>query len=112
MTFNTSSKKKKQSNRKTTIISRKSLMFFFENLFCTKAKNNTKIYYSDIKKIRMFQSRRWYPTLTFVSVISPIVWYASSKVVKTNSSNCKKNIQEIKVINRFKEHRYGKVKCF
>ena len=76
------------------------------------AKNNTKIYYSDIQKIRIFPSRRWYPTLTFVSVIAPIIWYASSKVVKTNSSNCKKNIQEIKVVNRFKEHGYGKVKCF
>lgn len=76
------------------------------------AKNNTKIYYSDIQKIRIFPSRRWYPTLTFVSVIAPVIWYASSKVVKTNSSNCKKNIQEIKVVNRFKEHGYGKVKCF
>jgi hypothetical protein len=76
------------------------------------AKNNTKIYYSDIQKIRILPSRRWYPTLTLVSVISPIVWYANSKVVKTNSPNCKKNIQEIKVVNRFKEHAYGKVKCF
>ena len=76
------------------------------------AKKNTKIYYSDIKKIRVFPSRRWFPTLTIFSVVSPVMWYVNSKVVKVNSSNCKKNILEITVVNKFNEHNYGKVKCF
>ena len=82
-----------------------------EKDYLVLAKNNTKIYFKDIEKIRMFPIRRWYPIITSCTVISPIIWFASSKLASTKSSDCSKQIKEIKVINKYIGFGYGKDKC-
>lgn len=82
-----------------------------EKDYLVLAKNNTKIYFKDIEKIRMFPIRRWYPIITSYTVISPIIWFALSKLASTKSSDCRKQIKEIKMINKYTGFKYGKDKC-
>jgi hypothetical protein len=82
-----------------------------EKDYLVLAKNNTKVYFNDIEKIRMFPTRRWLPIITFCTVIGPITWYASSKSASINSSDCRKQIKEIRVINKYSGFGYGKDRC-
>lgn len=75
------------------------------------AKNNTKIYYKDIKSIRIFRLRRWYPYLTAASIFPPIIWYANSKYTDINSSSCLKRIQAIETVDYFRQYNYGRDFC-
>jgi len=60
--------------------------------------HNIKIYYSDVQKMRIFKTRRWLPYLLSFTVIEPIIWLATSKVVELNSSVCRRKLLEIKPI--------------
>jgi hypothetical protein len=82
-----------------------------EKDYLVLAKNNTKVYYNDIAKIRMFPIRRWYPIVTSYTVISPIIWFVSSKMASTSSNDCKKQIKQIDVINKYTTFGYGKDGC-
>jgi hypothetical protein len=82
-----------------------------EKDYMVLAKNNTKIYYKDIAKIRMFPTRRWYPILTSYTVISPVFWFALSKKADINSNDCKMQIKQIDVINKYSGFGYGKDRC-
>ena len=82
-----------------------------EKNYLILAKYNTKIYFKDIEKIRMFSTRRWFPIITIFSVIPPIIWFASSKLTSVQSSDCRKKINEIKIINRYNMFKYGKDRC-
>jgi hypothetical protein len=82
-----------------------------ENDYLVLAKNDTKIYYKDIAKIRMYPMRRWFPIITFYTVLSPVFWFVSSKTANSSSTDCKKQIKEIKVINKYSGFGYGKDKC-
>jgi len=75
--------------------------------YMTLEKNNTKIYYTDIAKIKMFSSRRW----IYATMIGAIPWAISANSVKMNTSNCNKKIVEIKVVNHFDRVEYGKTIC-
>jgi hypothetical protein len=88
-----------------------SIIAEIQNDYMILAKNNTKIYYKDISKIRMFPIRRWYPIITSVTLISPIFWSASSKSASVSANDCKKQIKEIKVINKYSTYGYGKDNC-
>lgn len=81
-----------------------------EKDFLVLSKNNTTIYYKDISVIRMYPIRRWFPIITSYTVISPIIWFVSSRRVST-TSNCKKQIKEIKLINKYSIFLYGKDRC-
>lgn len=89
----------------------KSAIAAIENDYMLLIENNTKVYYSDIVKIRIFNTRRWFPILTSVSLVGPAVWYFSSVVVKSNTSNCSNKIHDIKVINHFEKREFGKITC-
>ena len=75
--------------------------------YMTLKKNNTKIYYTDIAKIKMFSTRRW----IYATMLGAIPWAISAKSVKMNTSNCNKKIVEIKVVNHFDRIEYGKSIC-
>ncbi len=75
--------------------------------YMTLEKNNTKIYYTDIVKIKMFPSRRW----IYATLLGAIPWAINAKTAKTITSNCNKKIVEIKVVNHFDRVEYGKTKC-
>ena len=75
--------------------------------YITLEKNKTKIYYTDIAKIKMFSSRRW----IYATILGAIPWAISAKSVKMNTSNCNKKIVEIKVVNHFDRVEYGKSIC-
>lgn len=89
----------------------KSAITAIETDYMVLKVNNTKVYYSDIVKMRIFNSRRWFPILTSVSLIGPAVWYFSSIVVKENTRDCGKKIHDIKVINHFEKREFGKTAC-
>ena len=80
------------------------------NSFTIK-QNNYNVKYSDISKITIYQTRRWYPILTMPTIIPPIIWAASAKTLEYNSNNCKKNIIAIKTIDFTKTRVYGKNNC-
>jgi hypothetical protein len=61
--------------------------------------------------MRIFNTRRWFPILTSVSLVGPAVWFFSSVVVKQNTSDCSKKIHDIKVINHFEKREFGKTAC-
>jgi hypothetical protein len=73
----------------------------------TLKKNNTKIYYTDIAKIKMFSTRRW----VYVTMMGAIPWAITAKTAKVSTSNCNKKIVEIKVVNHFDKIEYGKTIC-
>lgn len=75
------------------------------------AKDNTEINYSDIEIIRIMPSRRWLKWITFPSVVTPIWWTCQRKGLYASTFKCKKQIQDFKVINKYKEFGYGKDKC-
>jgi hypothetical protein len=89
----------------------KSAITAIETDYMVLKVNNTKVYYSDIVKMRIFNTRRWFPILTSVSLIGPAVWYFSSIVVKENTRDCGKKIHDIKVINHFEKREFGKTAC-
>lgn len=89
----------------------KSAIAAIETDYMVLKVNNTKVYYSDIVKMRIFNTRRWFPILTSVSLIGPAVWYFSSIVVKENTRDCGKKIHDIKVINHFEKREFGKTAC-
>jgi hypothetical protein len=75
--------------------------------YMTLKKNNTKIYYTDIAKIKMFSTRRW----VYVTMMGAIPWAITAKTAKVSTSNCNKKIVEIKVVNHFDKIEYGKTIC-
>ncbi len=75
--------------------------------YMTLKNNNTKIYYTDIAKIKMFSTRRW----IYATMLGAIPWAISAKTAKVNTSNCNKKIVEIKVVNHFDRVEYGKSSC-
>jgi hypothetical protein len=75
--------------------------------YMTLKKNNTKIYYTDIVKIKMFNTRRW----IYATIVGTIPWAISANKAKINTSNCNKKIVEIKVVNHFDRIEYGKTIC-
>ena len=75
--------------------------------YMTLKKNYTKIYYTDLAKIKMFSSRRW----IYITMLGAIPWAISAKTAKINTSNCNKKIVEIKVVNHFDRIEYGKTIC-
>lgn len=89
----------------------KSAIAAIETDYMVLKVDNTKVYYSDIVKMRIFNTRRWFPILTSVSLIGPAVWYFSSIVVKENTRDCGKKIHDIKVINHFEKREFGKTAC-
>jgi hypothetical protein len=89
----------------------KSAISAIETDYMVLKENNTKVYYSDIVKMRIFNTRRWFPILTSVSLVGPAVWFFSSVVVKQNTSDCSKKIHDIKVINHFEKREFGKTAC-
>jgi hypothetical protein len=89
----------------------KSSIISIENDYMVLKENKTKVYYADIQKIRIFNTGRWFPILTSISIVGPAVWYFSSVVVKENTSDCTKKIHDIKVINHFEKREFGKTSC-
>jgi hypothetical protein len=73
-------------------------------------KNATEVNYSDIKKIRIFPHRRFL-TRILITSIYPIFYVAQSKSLFMNTSKCKKKIQEIKVVNKYRQFIFGKDDC-
>jgi hypothetical protein len=89
----------------------KSAILSIEKDYMVLKENKTKVYYTDILKIRIFNTRRWFPILTSFSVVGPAVWYFSSVLVKENTSDCSKKIHDIEVINHFEKREFGKTSC-
>ncbi len=75
------------------------------------AKGNVKIRYTDIESIRVYPIRRWYPTVTALAVIPPIIWHASSNLYRFNSGNCNRRIQYIKTVDYLPSKVFGRPKC-
>jgi len=76
-----------------------------------KIRGHQDIYFSNIKKVRFFSTRLWYPILTFPTIINPIIWYFSGKVAEYNSDKCKWDIKATRIVEGLREIKYGKVKC-
>jgi hypothetical protein len=72
---------------------------------------DVEIQFSDLNAIRLYPTRRWYPVLTSITIIPPIIWYASSKKYKRNSNNCKSEIISIQTIDFVQQRAYGKPQC-
>ncbi len=89
----------------------KSSITSIDEKFMVLKENNTRVYYSDIFKIRIFKNRRWFPIITSLTIVGPITWYFSGIVVKQNTSDCSKKLLEIKVINHFERREFGKTAC-
>jgi hypothetical protein len=74
------------------------------------SKNSTVVYYNEIKKIRIFPHRRFFARVLIPSLY-PIFYAAQSKSLFMNTKKCKKKIQEIKVINKYRQFSFGKDDC-
>jgi hypothetical protein len=76
-----------------------------------EVKEHQDVYFSNLKKVRYFSPRLWYPILTSPSIFPPIIWFFSGKVAEYNSNKCKWDIQATRIVEGLPEHKYGKAKC-
>jgi hypothetical protein len=74
-------------------------------------KGRQDIYFNNVNKMRFFGFRLWYPIVTFPSIFPPIIWFFTGKVAEFNSSKCKWDIKDIRIIEGLPEFKYGKAKC-
>ena len=82
-----------------------------EKDYLVLSKSNTKVFYKDIEKIRMYPTRRWFPIITSYAIVPPIFWFAISRVASHSSSDCRRQIKDIRVINKYSVYGYGRDKC-
>ena len=71
-------------------------------------KSSETVNYSDISGIRIFNRRRWYPTLLSFAIVPPIIWWASSKHYSNSANDCKYRIQTISTIDYVERRAYGR----
>ena len=82
-----------------------------QNDYFVLKKGKQKVQYSSIKSFRFYNQRLWYPILTSITIFPPIIWFVSGKVAEQNSTNCKRNIKKISIVEGVQEYEFGKVKC-
>lgn len=81
----------------------------YEDHFSVRGKQD--IYFNNVNKMRFFRFRLWAPIVTLPSVIPPIIWFFFGRVAEFNSSKCKWNIKDIRIIEGLPEFKYGGAKC-
>ena len=74
-------------------------------------KNNQKIYYKNITKMRIMPTRSWYPIVMITTGIGWLYWWIPCKIVRTEAKKCKQQIEVLEVVNGLRESEFGKPKC-
>jgi hypothetical protein len=76
-----------------------------------EVRGQQDVYFSNIRRIRVYPRRLWFPILTAPTVVQPILWYASSKVAELNSTRCRRNVISMRTVEGLFEYHYGSRFC-